>query len=77
MLRDYRSPFDATVVQRLRKAGAAICGKTNMDEFGMGTYSVHSFFGPVRNLGHNGQIVAAGGSSGGSAVAVATDQAWA
>ena len=69
MLQGYRSPFDATVVERLRKAGLVLLGKTNMDEFAMGSSNETSFFGPARNpwsLDH-----APGGSSGGSAVAVA------
>lgn len=64
------SPYEATVVSRLRQAGAVVVGKTNLDEFGMGSHSTHSSFGPVRTpKGHS-----AGGSSGGSAVAVATGQ---
>ncbi|KAB8339302.1 hypothetical protein FH972_022235 [Carpinus fangiana] len=69
-LTGYRSPYDATVVSRIRAAGGVIAGKTNLDEFGMGSHSLHSAFGPVQTeSGHS-----AGGSSGGSAVAVATDQ---
>jgi aspartyl-tRNA(Asn)/glutamyl-tRNA(Gln) amidotransferase subunit A len=49
LLRGYQPPFDATVVQRLRSAGAHVLGKTNMDEFGMGSSSEHSAFGPSRN----------------------------
>lgn len=73
------------MVSRLRDAGAIIAGKTNLDEFGMGSHSVHSHFGPVIQQQSRGQgdvdplaeKRSAGGSSGGSAVAVATDQCWA
>lgn len=66
-------------MEQLEKAGAVIAGKTNLDEFGMGSHSVHSRFGPVRNSrrDHSGEEVSAGGSSGGSAVAVAADQCYA
>ena len=69
-LRDYQSPFDATVIAWIRHAGAVIAGKTNLDEFGMGSHSVHSAFGAVQTPASH----TAGGSSGGSAVAVATHQ---
>jgi aspartyl-tRNA(Asn)/glutamyl-tRNA(Gln) amidotransferase subunit A len=61
-------------VKQLRDAGAVVAGKTNMDEFGMGSHSMHSFWGPVKRLGAEGEERSAGGSSGGSAVAVATGQ---
>jgi len=77
VLQDFSSPYNATVVEKLKDAGAIICGKTNMDEFGMGSHSMHSHFGPVVNLDADGKSRSAGGSSGGSAVAVATDSCWA
>jgi aspartyl-tRNA(Asn)/glutamyl-tRNA(Gln) amidotransferase subunit A len=76
-LKDYTSPYDATVVKRLEDAGALVVGKTNMDEFGMGSHSTHSHFGPVRLQRYEGEEASAGGSSGGSAVAVASSQCWA
>ncbi len=69
LLQSYKSPYSATVVDRLNNASAAITGQTNMDEFAMGSSSEHSYYGSVKNP-HNLERVA-GGSSGGSAAAVA------
>ncbi|KAH7138954.1 glutamyl-tRNA amidotransferase-like protein [Dendryphion nanum] len=73
-LKSFTSPYDATVVKQLREAGAIIAGKTNMDEFGMGSHSTHSYFGPVKQLGNQAEELSVGGSSGGSALAVALGQ---
>ena len=69
MLHQYRSPYDATVVQRIEQAGGVIVGKTNMDEFGMGSSSENSAFERTRNPWSADAVP--GGSSGGSAAAVA------
>jgi aspartyl-tRNA(Asn)/glutamyl-tRNA(Gln) amidotransferase subunit A len=69
MLQNYRSPYNATAIERLLEAGAIIIGRLNCDEFAMGGSNENSAFGPVLNP-HNHQLVP-GGSSGGSAAAVA------
>lgn len=71
ILSNYISPYNATVVEKLYAAGAIIIGKTNLDEFAMGSTNENSFYGIVRNP-LDPELVS-GGSSGGSAVAVAAD----
>jgi aspartyl-tRNA(Asn)/glutamyl-tRNA(Gln) amidotransferase subunit A len=71
MLDNFISPYDATIVTRFNQAGAVTLGKTNMDEFAMGSSNETSFYGPVRNPWNTSLVP--GGSSGGSAAAIA---AW-
>ena len=72
ILGDFNSPYDATVIKKLREAGAVVFGRLNMDEFAMGSSTENSAFGPSRNPWNTDCIP--GGSSGGSAVAVSADE---
>ncbi len=73
ILEGWRPPYDATIVARMREAGMVILGKTNMDEFAMGSSTEYSAYGPTHNPWDLGRIP--GGSGGGSAAAIAAYQA--
>lgn len=81
MLLDFVAPYNATVYERLKSQGAILIGKTNLDEFSMGSGAIDSYFGATKNCwnfnkkqytDNNNNWHIAGGSSGGSAVAVSS-----
>ncbi|GAA5221771.1 Asp-tRNA(Asn)/Glu-tRNA(Gln) amidotransferase subunit GatA [Membranihabitans marinus] len=71
ILQSYKSPFDATAIERIKEADGILIGRTNCDEFAMGSDNRNSYYGPVKNM--IGQDKVPGGSSGGSAVSVQID----
>lgn len=81
MLENFVPTYNATVYEKLKNAGAILIGKTNLDQFGMGSGTVDSIFGPTKNVwGYSedsGDFFICGGSSGGSATAVATGSCFA
>lgn len=77
MLEKFIPSYNATPYTRLADAGAVFMGKTNLDEFSMGSGAIDSIFGPTKNVWQSNHDHIAGGSSGGSAVAVATGSCFA
>lgn len=81
MLENFTPTYNATVYDRLISAGGVLIGKTNLDQFAMGSGTVDSIFGPTKNVwGYTNEtddFFIAGGSSGGSAVSVATGTCFA